>query len=270
MLNHFLKVDDVHVLKRLALSYEYEGKFEEAFALYAKAFCSMPHPGEYIRAKLKKLRSKVDFPNHKIFVIGKNKTGTTSLEKMFISLGYNLGNQTIGEGLAWAYERGDMEEILNFCDSADVFQDIPFSFPKMYEYLYKKYPDAKYILLERDSKDVWYNSLTRFHKQLLRSQGIDDELSLKNLSQYKYKDWKGFLVDMQRIHYGISNPLKLYDYEVCTNSYVDHINDAKEFFKGKSNFISINLSDEGAYKSLSDLLSISENLINIPHTNKSS
>jgi hypothetical protein len=49
----------------------------------------------------------------KIFCIGCNKTGTTSLETAFKDWGYKLGNQTIAERLVDSYLDRDFEEKLS-------------------------------------------------------------------------------------------------------------------------------------------------------------
>jgi hypothetical protein len=106
-------------------------------------------------------------PKGKIFCIGMNKTGTTSLEKFMELHGYACGDQVSGELLLTDFASGNFQSIIDFCQTADFFQDLPFSAPNCYKVLRVNYPDAKYILTVRDSAETWYNSLVRFHEKVL-------------------------------------------------------------------------------------------------------
>lgn len=64
----------------------------------------------------------------------------------------------------WA-ER-NFQPILEFCHTADAFQDCPFSYPHTFIALDIAFPNAKFILSTRDSAEQWWGSLTRFHSKL--------------------------------------------------------------------------------------------------------
>lgn len=100
---------------------------------------------------------------NKIFCIGWNKTGTTSLAKTFSEMGYKVGVQHKAEILIDDYFSGNYESIIDYCKSADFFQDIPFSNTNIYEILENVYPQAKFILSIRNNSETWYNSLVKFH-----------------------------------------------------------------------------------------------------------
>ncbi|MBI3882938.1 MAG: hypothetical protein HY305_01625, partial [Sphingobacteriales bacterium] len=102
----------------------------------------------------------------KIFCIGRNKTGTTSIEKAFIDFGYTVGNQRQAELLLSNYIKNDFDSIVSYSKSAQVFQDSPFSYPETYMHLDKAFPNSKFILSVRDSSEQWYNSITSFHAKL--------------------------------------------------------------------------------------------------------
>src|SRR5207249_2275253 len=65
----------------------------------------------------------------KIFCIGRNKTGTQSLKKAMSDLGYITGNQRKAEKLIDYYKIRDFKPIIDFCKTAQFFQDVPFSWP---------------------------------------------------------------------------------------------------------------------------------------------
>ena len=67
----------------------------------------------------------------KIFCIGLNKTGTTSLGLFFEKAGFNVAKQHEGELLLRSYINRDFKEITKYVTKSkySVFQDVPFSLP---------------------------------------------------------------------------------------------------------------------------------------------
>src|SRR5215208_4202551 len=102
----------------------------------------------------------------KVFCIGVGKTGTTSLEALFRQVGYQVGDQAKGEALLDAWHAGNFEPIIELAGTAEFFQDVPFWLDGTYEVLDRAFSGSKFIHLTRDS-DAWYESLTRFHTQVL-------------------------------------------------------------------------------------------------------
>lgn len=213
-----------------------------------------------INFSLKKLLGK----DEKIFIIGRNKTGTTSIEKSLKDLGYRIGNQVKGELFIDDYQESNFDNILKFCDSAEVFQDAPFSWPNTYKYLYKKYPNAKYILLERETSNIWYQSVINFHRKIV-NQG--EVVSADDLKAFHYRK-KGFLWQSQQFIYGIDETT-LYDKDIYIANYEKHNQDVKSFFSDKGNFLSIKLTDEDVIEKLTSFLNVASDQIEIPHLNKS-
>ena len=83
----------------------------------------------------------------KIFVIGRNKTGTTSLRRTFEELGFPVGDQREAERLYdRAYFEGRFEAIVDYCHSAQVFQDVPFGCPGTFRHLDAAFPSSLFIL----------------------------------------------------------------------------------------------------------------------------
>ena len=71
----------------------------------------------------------------KIFCIGQNKTGTTTIESVLKSFNYKLGNQVQGELLLDTWYERDFKKIIKFCKTAEAFQDVPFSLPYTFQHL---------------------------------------------------------------------------------------------------------------------------------------
>ena len=134
----------------------------------------------------------------KVFCIGRNKTGTTSLKSAFEDLGYPVGNQRKAEILTGKYYfEGNFQPIVDYCKTAQVFQDVPFSYPETYKHLDKAYPGSKFILTVRDSPEQWYRSITRFHAKKFGKEGrIPTVEDLKNASYV----WPGFMYNVVRVH----------------------------------------------------------------------
>ena len=101
--------------------------------------------------------------------------------------GFICGNQPEGELLINAYANERWNEIIDFCHTAEFFQDLPFSAPKTAGVLLEKFPDAKYILTIRGSVDQWYSSITEFHKIKFGKNGeIPTKQDLMK-AEYRYK-----------------------------------------------------------------------------------
>lgn len=93
----------------------------------------------------------------KIFGIGYNKTGTSTLGSCLRALGYR--HVTYDYDLLRHFFNGRHEEIYRVIDAHDSFEDWPF--PLMYRALAERYPDARFILTVRRSSQVWFESLRR-------------------------------------------------------------------------------------------------------------
>ena len=214
-------------------------------------------------ARVRYLYKRVRRADQKIFVIGKNKTGTTSMMVLFEELGYIVGDQATAESLIRDYANGDYRRLLEYCDSAEVFQDAPFSWPDTYRHLYEKYPDAKYILTERDTAEQWFNSLVSYHQKIV---GCAGRPTVKDLKECKYR-WSGFLWEAQQAVYGATEET-LYDELLYTGNYKNHCESIKTFFSNKENFLAINLANEKAADRLAGFLDIDPETFVIPHVNK--
>lgn len=105
----------------------------------------------------------------KVFCIGFNKTGTTSLSKIFSNNNFLVAPQTPFEcntdSYIYGYPSTIIEMIKNDYFEYSFFQDVPFSLPNFYENLFDNFPNAKFILTVRDNENDWYDSLIRFHKK---------------------------------------------------------------------------------------------------------
>ncbi|GHA84435.1 hypothetical protein GCM10007159_01880 [Modicisalibacter luteus] len=203
---------------------------------------------------------------NKIFCIGRNKTGTTSLQHLFFELGYVVGDQREAERLADTdYFDGYFHRIIKYCENAQFFQDVPFSLPETYKHVDKAFPGSKFILTIRDNSEQWYQSLLNFHiKKFSSGAHAPTKLDLQN-SGYISKD---FLYKSLKIC-GI-NDNDLYNKSILKRHYDNYNSEVIKYFEGRDNFIVINISKDEDLPRLLEFLGISSTRIkNFPWLNKS-
>lgn len=95
----------------------------------------------------------------KVFGIGLNKTGTTTLAASLRILGYER-HSGYRHDLLVHYRNGNLEPIFCVLDAHESFEDWPY--PLLYQEIYARYgTSARYILTTRTSADVWLASLKR-------------------------------------------------------------------------------------------------------------
>jgi hypothetical protein len=106
---------------------------------------------------------------NKIFCIGSNKTGTTTLTKMLSILEYNICPEHIMfEQKSKYFEQqlnGEYENLFKLVELYDVFEDRPWNHIDFYKILDEKYPNSKFILTIRDT-DNWIESYKRWNKSI--------------------------------------------------------------------------------------------------------
>ncbi len=102
----------------------------------------------------------------KIFGIGLNKTGTTTLKLALRRLGYDHSKRQTPLARAWL--EGDLAPIWAEADAHESFEDWPW--PLLYRELWDRYGDrARYILTTRSSAERWVESLKK-HSE--RTSGV--------------------------------------------------------------------------------------------------
>jgi Sulfotransferase domain len=194
------------------------------------------------------LRGKV-----KIFCIGRNKTGTTSLKRAFKDLGFSVGYQRKAETLYDCfYFQGEFKPIIDYCLTAQVFQDVPFSCPETYKHLDTAYPGSKFILSVRDDGEQWYRSITRFHAKKFGKEGrLPTVEDLKNAIYVR----KGFPYNTVRLHGTTDNAP--YHKEILIAHYERHNREVMAYFKDRpDDLLVINLAEPGSYKQFVKFLGV--------------
>ena len=200
----------------------------------------------------------------KVFCIGRNKTGTTSIAMALTNAGYRVGDQSIGERLIYDWADRKFDRIIDFCNSAQAFQDIPFSLPHTFQVLDSCFPHAKFILSVRGSADEWYNSLIRFHTKIVGKGRIPTP---KDLKEFPYRQ-KGWLWDNMRIVYEIDENT-LYDAALYKRHYDQHNDAVREYFRNRpDDLLEINLRHACAEQQLGAFLGVADSDGLLPHLNR--
>ena len=94
----------------------------------------------------------------KVFGIGLNKTGTTTLGECLTTLGYR--HQSYSNAALQAFVNGQVDTVVAMADRFDSCEDWPW--PLVWRALYERYGDeARFILTTRSSPEIWIDSLKR-------------------------------------------------------------------------------------------------------------
>jgi hypothetical protein len=201
----------------------------------------------------------------KIFGIGQNKTGTTSLTKAMKDLGFITGNQREAELLLKEYAKRDFGKLIKYCKKSQFFQDFPFSFPYTFIVMDQNYKNSKFILTIRDNPEQWYKSLTSFHSKIWGKNGkLPDKNDLMEATYiYKGRPW-----DSNRINFFTPED-DLYNKEILIKHYNDYNESVINYFRNRPHdLLILNVAERGAFKKLTDFLNIKSNLTEFPWKNK--
>lgn len=186
----------------------------------------------------------------KVFCIGFNKTGTTSLEQALLDLNYKLGDQNAAQQLVSNYKDRNFNAIVKFCETGNAFQDAPFSWPFTFMFLEQAYPNARFILSVRNDSEQWYNSLIRFHSSLMTDGGkipsYDDMLAYSRSK--KSSIWSNMVA---KFDIDKDDP---YNKDILIGYYEQHNSMVKEYFRFKSNLLVINISHNSSYQKFCEFL----------------
>lgn len=180
----------------------------------------------------------------KIFGIGLNRTGTTTLGVVLQKLGYRVAPYNIS--IIKAYLRMDYDRIIKWVESFDAFQDWPWPF--LYKTLDKEFPNSKFILTKRISVNKWYKSQINH--------------SLKIYEQ------KGNSLETNKIFYNYFFPI-FHEKEHKT-FYLKYNNNVREYFKGREeNFIELCWEEDPNWEKICSFLKVENPRIPFPHKRKS-
>ena len=100
----------------------------------------------------------------RVFCISMQRTATTSTGDFLADHGYSVAGWPVSNYYNWPYycSTGNHEAIFSSAtfQAYNAFEDSPWYHPDMYKKLFNRFPNSKFILLQRDS-DEWFDSMLR-------------------------------------------------------------------------------------------------------------
>ncbi len=201
------------------------------------------------------------FSGKKVFCVGRNKTGTTSLGAALEILGLKVAPQYLGERLLDSWVKRDFAPIIRLCETAEAFQDIPFSLDYTYVVCDAFFPGSKFVLTIRNDSETWYNSVVRFHSKLLGTYRAPTTDDLRKFGHIR----PGWLLKEEKAVYGVDDA-HLYDKEIYIRHYEEHNRRVKEYFRYRpEDLLVLNVAETNAMKRLCDFLGLEYRGEKMPH-----
>jgi len=179
----------------------------------------------------------------KVFCVGLNKTGTTSITEAFRNLGLRVGDEVAAKKLLKPWAVRDFPPIIKYCRSADAFQDSPFSFPYTYQALDQAFPRSKFILSVRSGPGEWYQSLVEAHGRRWANGAVPTKADLQEaVNVYRGRPWEANRLLFETPE---GDP---YNKEVLTEFYVRHQQNVKDYFRHREgSLLVLNVASAQAY-----------------------
>ena len=186
---------------------------------------------------------------NKIFCIGANKTGTTSLKRQLIKYGLKTPLQIKHELLNKNISKGDFKALFELIIKFDFFQDSPFSHGLIFAQLDSYFPNSKFILTIRDNES-WFDSLTKFHAKIFKKKSYK-EIKISDLKKAKYV-YEGYFYDSFKRNwlYDLNDGQIIYRNDLLydKNHFIEKYNTRNKiimnYFKERDNLLIIDITKE--------------------------
>ncbi len=188
----------------------------------------------------------------KVFCVGFNKTGTTSLAVALRELGFVVGHQRRAEQLADRCYPHDLAPLLRYCRTAQAFQDAPFSWPDTFRALDAAFPGARFVHSVRDDPDQWARSLHRAHARDFGRDGRPPTADALRAVPYVRP---GFLARMLRA-FGAPDD-DPYQVEALRRGYERHRDAVRAHFAARpDDLLVVNVARAEDYRRFTDFLGV--------------
>lgn len=175
----------------------------------------------------------------KVFGIGLNKTGTTTLGVCLTHLGFR--HATFNLEMTRSVARGDLEPVFDFVNQYDSFEDWPW--PLIYRELDVRFPGSKFVLTTRLDAATWLRSLKK-HALLTGP------------------------TEFREVAYGFADPYG-HDAE-HVDQYERHIREVTEYFADRPrDLLQVCWETGSGWKELCDFLGRDIPDVPFPHANRS-
>jgi hypothetical protein len=173
----------------------------------------------------------------KIFGIGLQKTGTTTLGDCLKQFGFR--HSSYNRRAAWYLRKGCDHKLKEIMDLYDSFEDEPWA--HTYKLADSLYPDAKFILTVRNSAEKWYQSICN------------------HCDRIPFNEHREFFFDSILPRENRSEYIKAYE---------EHILEAQEYFKGREDkLLILDWTQDNALASLGHFLNVDCSKMDVPKSN---
>lgn len=213
---------------------------------------------------------------NKLFCVGYNKTGTSTIESALRLYGLSMPDQSEQEiRLTRQVYHRNYRPFIEFVNQYDAFQDLPFSQDETFVAADTLFPDSRFILTVREPAK-WFDSLTRFHQKIF---GVDN---LQNISKQDfqtkfdrlYADYRLFNKARFLTHFDGSEPIERWDLLYQKDYYIEQYTLRNErikkyFLNCPERLLVIDVTREEDTGKICDFLNIPRQYaIKMPHINK--
>lgn len=204
-----------------------------------------------------------------IICLGLNKTGTSSFVSSLEKLGFiSPGEPTLFHTCAQDYYHGDIHSTLSILENErfNLYRDLPFSIPKIYEEIYKARPDDIYVLTVRENVSKWLKSVVNFY-EIMNSDVIYDASFLDTTFPNHTRD---LLLNSLAVQFEAWGLQSMEDKEKkLVELYERHNKDVIKFFsENKSNFIIIDVSKKNELERFCNWMNIESTQTDFDWVNK--
>ena len=207
----------------------------------------------------------------KVFVVGLNKTGTTSVEDLLKAAGFRLADQRALEKLTGRWLNGDLSDqiferrLKRKIRLYEGFQDVPFSIPALVPFLWKNYPDARFILTIRSSGEEWASSLEAEFQRWSGDLGRSPSWSELERANYRVRGFPALL--LRKLGADPAEPIEFQSLASIHDDYVKFVGLLTKLL-GRRMLLVLDLKDPDCLAALEDFLGRPTGLSSMPHSNR--
>lgn len=213
------------------------------------------YPGR--RLRLLGARKLQGVTGSKVFCIGRNKTGTTSLQTFFSTAGFRVAPQWQGERLIHQSSFSPDDNFWRWIDRYEVFQDAPFSWTWFLPLLISRYPDALYILSTRDEEE-WLESLINHHYEHLKLPRNASNKELIAKMQTDSYIAVGYMYEAHVKQYGEPTEEPMYGREKLLTAFRQHNSTARALLP-ETQLLEINIAGSASSSPICEFLGLPSN-----------
>jgi DNA-directed RNA polymerase subunit RPC12/RpoP len=184
--------------------------------------------------------------SERVFCVGMNKTGTSTIKHCFEALRFTpiASPKTYSTAdklkIKLFYSHKNYAPILELAEQYKSFEDRPWNMWAMYRHLDEHFPDAKFILTERDPES-WWRSTERWVTVT-----------------------KPEVLERYQLHLRVDQP----NQETMTESYLRYNEEVKAYFKGTGKLLVMNLEAGDGWEKICPFLEVPVPEREFPHANK--